>query len=566
MGFSPEFIQELKSMVSIEDLIGEYVKLERAGSRLRALCPFHSEKTPSFYVNPDSGLFHCFGCKASGDVISFVEKIENLDFNEAVKFLAEKYNIPIKYTSEGYDKTEKDAIFEVMNEAQKYYRQNLKKGSKPYNYLTDRGILEETIEFLQLGYAPERGVVNFLLKKGFEREIIEKAGLTVSNGIDRFRNRVMFPIFNLFDKVVGFGGRIIEKVDNAPKYLNSPTTPIFEKKNLLYGLNFSKDYIRKRDFIILVEGYMDFASLFQRGVFEVAAALGTAFTERHAKLIRRFASKVYLSFDADEAGLKAAIRSFEILANEGLFVYAIDLPNGEDPDSYVSKYGKESFYILIENAAEIPIFLTKFFVNRDNFHSKSLREKLESIRLILETVSKVDDRVRQGYYVREIASMLDVPEKNLLSELDKVSQKNKKTFSTKTENKPKSFFSEEEKALLCYIAFNPEKKAEISLELKGYIEFLPSFSFYDKLMELEFNVIGHVAHELPVELKEIISSVDSVTSDLKTILRGIKRLSIKKQIENINEKLKTFADSLTDEEKNMLLNQKLKLQKAFHTL
>ncbi|BBB33020.1 DNA primase [Thermotomaculum hydrothermale] len=567
MGFSPDFIRELKSLINIEDLIGEYVKLERAGSRLRALCPFHSEKTPSFYVNPDSGLFHCFGCKASGDVISFVERIENLDFNEAVKFLAEKYNIPIKYTSDGYDKTEKDAIFDVLQEAQNYYRQNLKKDSKPYKYLTERGILEETIEFLKLGFAPESGVINYLLKKGFDRDVIEKAGLTISGGIDRFRKRIMFPIFNLFDKVVGFGGRIIEKSENAPKYLNSPTTPVFEKKTLLYGLNFSKDYIRKRDFVILVEGYMDFASLFQNGVFEVAAALGTAFTERHAKLIRRFASKVYLSFDADQAGLKAAIRSFEILANEGLFVYAIDLPEGEDPDSFVRKFGKESFYILLEGANEIPIFLTKYFLNKEDFHSKSLREKLESIKLILETVSKIDDRVRQGYYVREIASMLDVPENNLLSELKKISDKNSfRTYVKQEEKKGKVLFSEEEKALLCFIAFNSQKKSEIDRELKGYIETLPCYPFYQKLMELDYEIIGHIAHELPEELKEILSSVDSVTSDLRVILKTIKRLSIKKQIENINEKLKTFADSLTDDEKLMLLNQKVQLQKDFHKL
>jgi len=565
MGFSPEFIRELKSVVNIEDLIGEYVKLERAGSRLRALCPFHSEKTPSFYVNPDSGLFHCFGCKASGDVISFVQRIENLDFGEAVKFLAEKYNIPLKYTNEAYDKTEKDEIYEILKDAHKYYLENLKPNSKPYNYLLNRGINEETIEFLQLGFAPENGVINYLRKKGFSSELIEKAGLTVGRGTDRFRNRVMFPIFNLFDKVIAFGGRIIEKIDNVPKYLNSPTTPVFEKKNVLYGLNFTKDFIRKRDFIILVEGYMDFASLFQNGVFEVAAALGTAFTDRHAKLIRRFASKVYLSFDADEAGLKAAVRSFEILANEGLFVYAINLPEGEDPDSFVSKNGKESFYMLLEKAKEIPIFLTEYFVEKGNFKSKSLSEKLASIKLILETVAKVDDRIRRGYYIREIASMLDVSEQNLSEELSKLSSKEfKRGF------KPKEYstvsFSEEEKALLCYIAFNPEEKEEIFSDLTGYIENLPCYSYVKTLVDTEYSVIGHIAHELPEELRRIVSAVDSVTSDKNYILKSIKRLSLKKQIDEINEKLKTFASSLTDEEKDMLLSQKLRLQKLIHSL
>jgi len=565
MGFSPEFIRELKSVVNIEDLIGEYVKLERAGSRLRALCPFHSEKTPSFYVNPDSGLFHCFGCKASGDVISFVQRIENLEFGEAVKFLAEKYNIPLKYTNETYDKTEKDEIYEVLKEAQKFYRENLKPNSKPYNYLLNRGINEETIEFLQLGFAPESGILGYLSKKGFAPEIVEKAGLTVGRGTDRFRNRVMFPIFNLFEKVVGFGGRIIEKVDNAPKYLNSPATPVFEKKSILYGLNFTKDFVRKRDFIILVEGYMDFASLFQNGVFEVAAALGTAFTDRHAKLIRRFASKVYLSFDADEAGLKAAVRSFEILANEGLFVYAIDLPEGEDPDSFVSKNGKESFYMLLEKAKEIPIFLTEYFVKKGNFKSKSLSEKLASIKLILETVAKVDDRIRRGYYIREIASMLDVSEQNLSSELNKLSLKNvKRVFATKETNS--SSFSEEEKALLCYVAFNPQEKEEIFDELTGYVENLPCYSYLKLLVESDYSVIGHIAHELPDELRNIISSVDTITSDKNYILKTVKRLSLKKQIDEINEKLKTFASSLTDEEKDMLLSQKLRLQKLIHSL
>ena len=565
MGFSPEFIRELKSVVNIEDLIGEYVKLERAGSRLRALCPFHSEKTPSFYVNPDSGLFHCFGCKASGDVISFVQRIENLDFGEAVKFLAEKYNIPLKYTNEAYDKTEKDEIYEILKDAHKYYLENLKPNSKPYNYLLNRGINEETIEFLQLGFAPENGVINYLRKKGFSSELIEKAGLTVGRGTDRFRNRVMFPIFNLFDKVIAFGGRIIEKIDNVPKYLNSPTTPVFEKKNVLYGLNFTKDFIRKRDFIILVEGYMDFASLFQNGVFEVAAALGTAFTDRHAKLIRRFASKVYLSFDADEAGLKAAVRSFEILANEGLFVYAINLPEGEDPDSFVSKNGKESFYMLLEKAKEIPIFLTEYFVEKGNFKSKSLSEKLASIKLILETVAKVDDRIRRGYYIREIASMLDVSEQNLSEELSKLSSKEfKRGFKPKEDSTVS--FSEEEKALLCYIAFNPEEKEEIFSDLTGYIENLPCYSYVKILVDTEYSVIGHIAHELPEELRRIVSAVDSVTSDKNYILKSIKRLSLKKQIDEINEKLKTFASSLTDEEKDMLLSQKLRLQKLIHSL
>ena len=565
MGFSPEFIRELKSVVNIEDLIGEYVKLERAGSRLRALCPFHSEKTPSFYVNPDSGLFHCFGCKASGDVISFVQRIENLDFGEAVKFLAEKYNIPLKYTNEAYDKTEKDEIYEILKDAHKYYLENLKPNSKPYNYLLNRGINEETIEFLQLGFAPENGVINYLRKKGFSSELIEKAGLTVGRGTDRFRNRVMFPIFNLFDKVIAFGGRIIEKIDNVPKYLNSPTTPVFEKKNVLYGLNFTKDFIRKRDFIILVEGYMDFASLFQNGVFEVAAALGTAFTDRHAKLIRRFASKVYLSFDADEAGLKAAVRSFEILANESLFVYAINLPEGEDPDSFVSKNGKESFYMLLEKAKEIPIFLTEYFVEKGNFKSKSLSEKLASIKLILETVAKVDDRIRRGYYIREIASMLDVSEQNLSEELSKLSSKEfKRGFKPKEDSTVS--FSEEEKALLCYIAFNPEEKEEIFSDLTGYIENLPCYSYVKILVDTEYSVIGHIAHELPEELRRIVSAVDSVTSDKNYILKSIKRLSLKKQIDEINEKLKTFASSLTDEEKDMLLSQKLRLQKLIHSL
>ena len=567
MGFSPEFIQELKSIVSIEELIGEYVKLERAGSRLRALCPFHSEKTPSFYVNPDSGLFHCFGCKASGDVISFVEKIENLDFNEAIKFLAEKYNIPLKYTTEQYDKTEKDAIFEVLEIACKFYIEQLKNNDKAMEYLFKRGISPETIEFLKIGFAPESGVVRHLKKAGFPDEILDKAGLTVANGYDRFRNRIVFPIFNLFEKVVGFGGRILEKVENAPKYLNSPSTPVFEKKNLLYGLNFTKEAIRKRDFAILVEGYMDFASLFQNGVMEVAASLGTAFTERHAKLIRRFASKVYLSFDADEAGLKAAVRSFEILANQGLFVYAVDLPEGEDPDSYVSKFGKESFYILLDTADEIPIFLTKYFLKKGDFHSKGLREKLESIRLILETVSKVEDRVRQGYYVREIAALLDVPENNLLAELEKVSgRESKKNRMAVPTAKSEKHFSEEEKALICYIAFNPDKKTEIIEELEEFLKFLPSYEDIKKLAETDFEVIGHIAHMLPERLRQVISSVDTVSREPNVIKRMIKRLSLKKQIEVINEKIKFFADSLTDEEKNNLLMKKIELQRKIHSL
>ncbi len=566
MAFPPDFIHELKSIVNIEELIGEYVKLERSGTRLRALCPFHSEKTPSFYVNPDSGLFHCFGCKASGDVISFVERIENLDFNEAVKFLAEKYNIPLRYSSSGYDKSEKDAIFEVLDQAQKFFRENLKKNTKPFNYLLNRGLNEETIEFLKLGYSPSSGLVEFLRSKGFEIDEIKKAGLVTESGVERFKNRVIFPIFNLFDRVIGFGGRIVESRSDAPKYLNSPSTLVFEKKNVLYGLNFTKGFVRKRDFIILVEGYMDFASLFQNGVFEVAAALGTAFTENHARLIRRFASKVFLSFDSDDAGLKAAIRSFEILANQGLFVYAIDMPEGEDPDTFVSKYGKESFYILLDNAVEIPLFLTKHVVEKKGFSSMPLKDKLEAVRMILESVSKVEDRVRKGYYIREISVLLDIPEKNLLAELGGIEKKDKQHFRPASFTTKADLFSQEEKALLCLIAFNPEEKRRVNSMLEGYVEILPCFPYYSILMERDYQVIGHIAHELPEELNQIIASVDSVTGEVERIVKEIKRLSLKKRIGLINEKLKVYADSLTDEERDKLLREKFALQKEIYRL
>ncbi len=568
MIFSQQFIQELKSRIDVVELVGSYVKLTRAGSRMRALCPFHQEKTPSFYISPETGLFHCFGCHAAGDIISFVQQIENFDFNEAVRFLAERYGVPLEFEQgDGVDRSDRDRILEALEATGQFYSSALKKNSEVKEYLNGRDISVETVAALRIGYAPESGLIPYLKEKGFNREIIEKAGLLNDKGRDKFRNRLMFPIQDLYGKIVGFGGRIIRKDTKAPKYLNSPATSVFEKKRMLYGLNLTRDYIRKTGFVILVEGYMDFAALYQHGIVNVAAALGTSFTENHAILLKRFAKKIYLCFDADNAGMEAALRSFKVLAPGGLFVYGITLPGGEDPDSFIKKRGKEEFMMLVDKAVEIPVFLSDQTLKPEIVKNLTLEEKLDRINAILDVISVIPDRIRQSYYVKDLAARLGVPERNIATQLH---SRTRRPFRKKEEDlrpeTPLDHLKEAEKGILLLLARQPELKERIR-ENRDWLEKLPVHPFLFEMLEIEYERISDVIHRFSEELRAFLTLREQeVSADADAIIRALKRQAVQQELQEVKKKLETFQDGLTEEERNELLKSKEKLAKEFHHL
>jgi len=353
--FPQRFIDDLRLQANIVQVVQEYVPLKRAGRTYKGLCPFHSEKSPSFHVDPEKGFFHCFGCNAGGDVFKFLELHEKVGFPDAVKMLAQKFGISLPEPEEGDENGRRDAalreaLLKAHEIAAAYFREQLARpaGARAREQLAERGLTAATLEQLALGYAPPGDdLKNRLLAQGFAMNVLLQSGLVVQrdNGtvVDRFRNRLMVPICRDTGSVIAFGGRQMDKDQGGPKYLNSPETAIYSKSRTLYGLNLTKAGIRKSNFVVLVEGYFDFAQVFQSQAAPVVASCGTALTSQQAQLLRRFTSRVVLNFDPDSAGQAAAERSCQILVAEGFDVNVVVLADGEDPDTYIKNRGADAY-------------------------------------------------------------------------------------------------------------------------------------------------------------------------------------------------------------------------------
>lgn len=351
-------IEQLISRCDIEDIMSSYINLKRAGRNLKAVCPFHSEKTASFVVYPESQSFYCFGCGAGGDVISFIMRAENLEYAEAVRFLARRVGMEIQEDGETDELTKlKSRIFEMNREAARFFHSALKSpaGKEGYEYFKRRGLSDKIITSYGLGYAPDSwdSLIKHLLKKGFSTNEMYQAALVQKgrNGsfYDQFRNRVMFPIIDLRGNVIAFGGRVLD--DSKPKYLNSADTPVFKKSRNLFSLNLAKNEIK--DKLILAEGYMDVISIYSAGFKNVVATLGTALTEEQARLMSKYASQVVIAYDSDGAGQTATHRAINILSEAGLTARVLHMEGAKDPDEYIKKFGVKRFEMLIDGATDV---------------------------------------------------------------------------------------------------------------------------------------------------------------------------------------------------------------------
>jgi DNA primase len=367
--FPQAFIDEVRHAADIVAVVQDYVSLRKAGSTYKGLCPFHAEKTPSFHVNQDKGFFHCFGCNTGGDVFKFVELQEKIGFTDTVRQLAQRFGVPIPQMEAGEGQAEstqeREALLRIHEVACGYFQEQLATpaGARIREYLrTKRGLTEATVATLKLGWAPPSrdGLRNRLREQGFRAEVVARSGLVVVRDdgtvIDRFRNRLMVPILRDTGSVVAFGGRALE-ADQQPKYLNSPETPIYAKSRTLYGLNYTKGALREKNFAVIVEGYFDFAQLYQAGGLPVVATCGTALTPQQCQLLRRFASKVIINFDPDSAGQSAAERSCELLVSEGFVVNVIRLPGGDDPDTFLQAHGRDAYLAQLKHSQPYLEFL-----------------------------------------------------------------------------------------------------------------------------------------------------------------------------------------------------------------
>ncbi len=416
-------VQQIKDRLNIVDVVSGYVKLERAGQNMRARCPFHAERTPSFIVSPDRGTYHCFGCGVGGDIFSFTEAIEGVDFKGALKILAERAGVPLVY-SKGEKKDDTDRLFEAMEAATIYYQSKLNKETD--EYLKARGLEEGTIRAFRIGWAADAWseLSDHLRAKKFTDKEIVDAGLAKKGekGLtDKFRNRIMFPIADTAGRIVAFSGRTFgEKAHpDAPKYLNSPETPLFVKSRVLYGFDRAKQTMRKHNFAVLVEGQMDLLLSHQAGWANTVAVSGTAFTPEHAALLKRMSENLVIALDADAAGFKAAARAARAALQQGLHVKVAQLPNELDPADFILKEGAEAWRTAIREAKDIITFLLDVLEQ----HSKgkdSFRRSVESV--VLPFLADVQSPIAREQYVREIAKRLGVSESAVAEAHSKVAR------------------------------------------------------------------------------------------------------------------------------------------------
>ena len=442
--FIPEDkISEIKNAADIVDIVSEAVLLKKAGKNHVGLCPFHSEKTPSFTVSPDKQIFYCFGCGTGGNVFSFLMKQEGLSFPETVRVLGKRYGIDIPdrpLSPEQKRKiSERESLFDINRRAMEFYHQALKDsgaGQVARSYLKKRGISQKTIDDFKLGYAREGWdyLLNFFLKKRISPVLLEKSGLVVpkknkSGYYDRFRNRILFPIFDASMQVIGFGGRVLD--DSLPKYLNSPETLIYNKRRSLYGIQRAKEKCRSAGSVFIVEGYLDVIALHQHGVENSVATLGTALTPDHVKFLTRFAGSMVLVYDSDDAGIRSAKRCIDtfwkehvdfrrqdVYREENADTHILVLPAGHDPDSYIFEKGPELFLEAAASAPGIISFLMNCAIDK---HGLSTEGKVSIIKEMQGPLAAINDRVAQGLYIQKLAERLGIAENAILERISQVS-------------------------------------------------------------------------------------------------------------------------------------------------
>lgn len=436
-------IDEIKSKLSVEEVISWYLQLQRAGRNMKANCPFHNEKTPSFMVSPERQMWYCFGCNEGGDIFTFVMKIEGLEFRDALKLLAEKAGVKLK--NQAYNKNEsgqKSKIIDVLEISKNFYQKCLaiKAGKKAYNYLLQRGLEKKTVETFQLGYAPDSWdlLSSFLKKKGYKESEIFIAGMTVKkdNGsyYDRFRGRIMFPINNISGQTAGFSSRVMPgKDEKQAKYINTPETLVYNKGKILYGLDKAKVAIRKKDLCIMVEGNMDVIASFQAGVENVVATSGTALTAEQIKIIKRYTNNIAFSFDMDLAGVEAAKRSIDLALKEDVSVNIIQIPEGKDPADCVKKDPK-----LWQEAAQKPKKIMDFYFDSafSKYNSNDVEDKKKIAMDLLRIITRISNKIEQAHYLQILSERLEIDEK-ILSEIMSSAQKRKLSSSARQEEKEK---------------------------------------------------------------------------------------------------------------------------------
>lgn len=450
-------IDEVISIAKIEDVVGEFVHLKRRGVNLIGLCPFHDEKTPSFTVSPSKNLCKCFGCGKGGTPIHFIMEHEKMSFIEAIRYLAGKYNIEIVETVQNEEDIQQRLItdtFYIVNQyAKEYFIDTLFKRQEGINiglsYFKERGFLESTIKKFELGYCTEDkdDFTNKAIKKQFQLEHLQLLGLTNTYRQDFYRGRVIFPIHNISGKVVGFGGRTLSMDKKIPKYINSPESDIYNKRNVLYGMYFAKQAIRKQDECILVEGYTDVISLHQGGIENVVASSGTSLTKEQLQLIKRNTPNIKIIYDGDLAGIKAAMRGLDLVLEADMNVKLVLLPDGQDPDSFLSAQGSQGFQdYIVQHEEDFVFFKTRLLLEEVG---NDPIKKTVAIRDIVDSIALIKDPFKRNLYIKQCSRLLDLSEDIFVGEVNKIIRSNlkQKSFQNRDTGATKKEVSDEDQWL-----------------------------------------------------------------------------------------------------------------------
>lgn len=607
-------VDEIKEKLDIVQVISEYLQLKKVGSNFRALCPFHSEKNPSFYVSPSRQIFKCFGCQASGDIFKFIMLIEGTEFKEALGLLAKKAGVELKPEPKE-KKTERQRLYEICEIATSFFALQLKKtkiGKEAQNYLLGRGILKESTREWRLGYAPNtwRGLSDFLVGRGYKREEIVKAGLAIKpegesiTPYDRFRGRIMFPIFDLHGNVIGFGGRIredkkekikSEKGEEPAKYINTPNTLIYDKSRVLYGLNQAKMEIRNKDTCILVEGYTDVILSHQAGIKNVIATSGTALTPYQLKILSRYTKNLLLAFDMDIAGQEATKRGIDLAQVLGFNIKIIFLPSDKDPADIVKENPERWQRFVFEAKDIIEFYFKKAFTQ---FDKKRLEGKKGISQLLLPFIARLQNRIEQSYWVKELTKELDVEESAIWEEVNKVARAHSYPGYELPEISqplakivpiPKSQKRQiEERLLMLLLCLNQEPPfQDIFLKYQKEVKELPQISFKEgqKLLQFIFSGISLKKASGPVrnrflngagEFQDFISELqlqsevektfndefkENLGRDIQFCIARLKKIHQEEKLKEIIQKLKR-AEGLKDKKKVSALLKELKRVKS----
>lgn len=560
-------IQTIKDSTDIVEIIGAKLQLQRSGSYFRTTCPFHSEKSPSFFVSESMQRYKCFGCNQSGDVYNFLEEYEGMTFYEALQFLADKAGIKLDSYRPSKEDDERKQVLEVLDLAKEYYHYLLTKhkvGELARDYLKDRGSNNQSIKIFQIGYASNswNGLIKYLHgKKKYSYDVLQRAGLILNKGgryYDRFRNRVIFPLKNHRGLVVGFSGRTLDKDPKSAKYINSPETSIYHKKEMLYGFSELYQEIRKAKEVIVVEGEFDVISSSQHHVNNIVAIKGSALTPEHVKLIRRVAEKIILSLDTDSAGIEATKRAISIVQAEGLELRVLQVEGAKDVDELIQEDAKKW-----RDASKSSISVYEFFLQTSlkNHDVKSPEGKRKIINELASIFKQITHGVERDFYIKKLAKKLEVRESVVRDDVERfgkipLRQGSTRQIKKSKTNSKKQIVSKKEKLEKYLLFLIANSKKDLDIELFENLKFETT-----ELKQIFEKVLAKATKKLPEDLQQILfdisydpkllRSLDSLNfkKELKNTIQELKKLSIKNEIEKITKKLEDLDKSVDKSEK-----------------